>query len=126
MEMMQNAVSWVEIPVVDFERARKFYSSIYDYEMPVMDMGPVRMGFLLHEQGAGIGGAIVSGDGNIPAQNGPRIYLNGGEDLNTVLKRVEPAGGKIAQPKTEITPEFGFYAAFIDTEGNYISLHSMK
>ena len=126
MEMMKNAISWVEIPVSDFDRAKKFYSAVYDFEMPVMDMGPVRMGFLLHDQATGIGGAIVSGDGNIPSQNGPRIYLNGGENLETVLGRVEKAGGKIVTQKTEITPEFGYYASFIDSEGNYISLHSMK
>lgn len=127
MEMQKNAISWVEIPVSDFERAKKFYSAIYDYEMPEMMMGPFRMGFLLYDQeNQGIGGAIVHGEGNIPSDKGVKVYLNGGNDLNTVLNRVEKAGGKIIVPKMQITPELGYFASFIDSEGNMISLHSMN
>ena len=125
--MLKNAISWFEIPVIDFDRAKMFYSAIYDYKMPELTMGTVRMGFMLHDQeGGGIGGAIVTGDGTSPSDPGVKIYLNAGNDLNTVLHRVEAAGGKIVQEKTEITPEFGFYATFRDTEGNTISLHSMS
>jgi len=126
--MFQNAVSWIEIPVSDFDRAKKFYSSIFDYDMPEIPMGPVRMGFLLHDQqNGGIGGAIVHGDeSNAPSKTGPRVYLNGGSDLDVVLNRVTNAGGKVIMQKTEISPEYGFYGGFEDTEGNYVYLHSMK
>ncbi|ANE50396.1 VOC family protein [Flavisolibacter tropicus] len=127
MEMTTNAINWVEIPVTDFDRAKAFYSTIYDYQMPDMPMGPVRMGFLLYDQqGGGIGGAIVQGQGYAPTSKGVRVYLNGGNDLSVVLNRVEGAGGKIVLPKTQITPELGFFATFEDTEGNHISLHSMS
>lgn len=125
--MTTNAINWVEIPVTDFDRAKAFYSTIYDYQMPDMPMGPVRMGFLLYDQqGGGIGGAIVQGQGYAPTSKGVRVYLNGGNDLSVVLNRVEGAGGKIVLPKTQITPELGFFATFEDTEGNHISLHSMS
>lgn len=125
--MTKNAINWIEIPVTDFERAKAFYSAIYDYQMPDMPMGPVRMGFLLYDQqNGGIGGAIVQGQGYEPTSTGVKVYLNGGADLSTVLNRVEAAGGKIIIPKTEITPELGFFATFEDTEGNQISLHSMS
>ena len=125
MEMTKNAVNWIEIPVADFERAKKFYSQIYDYEMPEMMMGPQRMGFLMYDQqGGGIGGAIVKGDGYVPAKSGPKVYLTGGNDLNTILNRVEKAGGKVILPKMNITPELGNFGIFEDTEGNHISLHS--
>jgi len=62
--MTKNAINWIEIPVSDFERAKKFYSAIFDFEMPEMQMGPQLMGFLLYDQpGGGIGGAIVKGEG---------------------------------------------------------------
>ena len=123
---MKNAVSWIEIPVLDFERAKAFYSAIYDYKMQEMVMGPIRMGFLLCDQeNDGVGGAIVWGEDNEPSKKGPRVYLNGGEDLNLVLNRVTAAGGKVIAEKVEISPDFGYYATFEDTEGNYISLHSM-
>jgi uncharacterized protein len=126
MEMTTNAISWVEIPVTDFERAKAFYSKIFDYQMPVMEMGPYKMGFLLYDQeNGGIGGAIVQGEGCEPSKKGSKVYLNGGNDLLVVLNRVETAGGKIVLQKTEISPDFGYYATFEDTEGNHISLHSM-
>jgi len=28
-------------------------------------------------------------------------------------------------PKTQISPQYGFMGAFIDTEGNWVGLHSM-
>ncbi|MEO6668858.1 MAG: VOC family protein [Ferruginibacter sp.] len=127
MEMQKNAITWVEIPVSDFGRAKKFYSTIYDYEMPEMMMGPQKMGFLLFDQpGGGIGAAIVKGDSYVPSKEGSRVYLNGGTDLNVVLNKVENAGGKIVMPKMQITPELGHFAIFEDTEGNLISLHSVK
>lgn len=127
MEMLHNAISWFEIPVNEFERAKKFYSAIYEYDMPEMVMGTTRMGFLLHDQQkGGIGGAIVHGLEHVPSKDGPKVYLNGGEDLTVVLNRVEEAGGKVLTHKTAITPEYGYYAVFEDTEGNLISLHSGK
>ncbi|MEO0470636.1 MAG: VOC family protein, partial [Bacteroidota bacterium] len=51
-------------------------------------------------------------------------YLNGGEDLSTILGRVEAAGGTVTMPKTKINDEAGFMAFFLDSEGNRIALHS--
>ena len=124
MEMMTNSLNWFEIPVSDFERARKFYSTIYDYDMPEQKMGPVYMGFFLMELG-GIGGAIVHGEGYVPSQEGTLVYLNGGPDLSVVLDRIEAAGGKVVLSKTKINDELGYYAIFIDSEGNKLAIHSM-
>ena len=124
MESLINALNWFEIPVKDFERARKFYSTIYDYEMPTMAMGETTLGFFLVEQG-GIGGAIAFGPGYEVSEAGALIYLNGGKNLQVVLDKVEGAGGNIVAQKTLITNELGFYATFKDTEGNKVALHSM-
>jgi uncharacterized protein len=128
MEMLHNAIAWFEIPVLDFERAQGFYSKIYDYEMPEMQMGPARMGFLLSDSAkGGIGGAIVhASEGYVPSKLGHKIYLNGGKNLNVVLDRVAGAGGQLGIPKTLIAPEMGYYASFWDTEGNEVHLHSME
>lgn len=127
MEILTNAISWFEIPVNNFDRAKKFYSTIYNYDMPEQMMGNSRMGFLIsNTEKGGIGGAIVAGDGNKPATDGTLAYLNGGSDLEIVLKRVETAGGKILLPKTQISPEIGYFAIFMDSEGNRLALHSIK
>jgi predicted enzyme related to lactoylglutathione lyase len=126
MEMLKDSIFWAEIPVTDFERAKQFYSTIYDYDMPEIMMGPNRMGFLLHERGVGIGVAIVQGKGYTPSKEGVKIYLNGGSNLALVLNRVETAGGKIIMPKTQISPQFGCLGVFEDSEGNQLSIHSLQ
>lgn len=126
MEMLHHAISWFEIPVADFDRARNFYSTIYDYDMPVMEAGPVKMGILLHHrENGGIGGAIVAGEMHVPSKQGSRVYLNAGKDLQAVLDRVENAGGKIVLGKSFLGEGMGYMAVMEDTEGNHISLHSL-
>lgn len=125
MEVPTNAVNWFEIPVSDFARAKKFYSTIFGYEMPEMEMDSVRMGILPYQQGQGVGGAICFGEGYEPTEKGAKVYLNGGDDLTTVLNRVEAAGGKVELGKTAIQDDMGYFAIFYDTEGNWIGLHSM-
>ena len=124
MSTPTNALNWFEIPALDFQRAQRFYATVLGRPVESMAMGPVTMGMLSSDQ-QGVGGAIVHGDGMSPSQQGTLIYLNGGDDLSVLLARVEGAGGKIAVPKTEIGNGFGFFAHFVDTEGNKVGLHSM-
>jgi hypothetical protein len=122
---MVNALNWFEIPVTDFARAKNFYEKVLGIVIDPMEMGPVTMGMLSTDQNA-VGGAIVQGDGGSPSKSGTLVYLNGGDDLTPMLARAEAAGGSVVVPKTEIGNDFGFFAHFIDTEGNKVGLHSMK
>jgi uncharacterized protein len=122
-----NAISWFEIPANDLARAQKFYETIFGLTMAPIDMPNIKMRMFPIEDMMGVGGAVVDSGGfhKPSATDGPLIYLNGNPDLQNVLDRVEPAGGKVIVPKTEISPEYGFMAVFIDTEGNRIGLHSV-
>ena len=126
METTVNAISWFEIPVIDFARAKKFYSAIFDFDMPEMMMGPAHMGFLPHDQGKGVGGAIIKVDGHVPSTMGSLVYLSCGNDLSVVLERMDAAGGKVLVPKTLIAEGMGFFAHFLDIEGNRVGLHSVS
>lgn len=119
---MANAVNWFEIPVSDMHRATAFYSAIFAFQF---EAGPASEGYLMATFPAdnGVGGALVSGEGYVPSASGTTVYLNGGHDLSIVLNRVEAAGGKVLVPKTDIG-ENGFFAFFLDTEGNRVGLHS--
>jgi predicted enzyme related to lactoylglutathione lyase len=125
---MKSAISWFEIPSTDLDRATKFYEKIFNVTLIPMDMPSIRMRmFPVEDQVNGIGGAVVhSGGFHKPSlTDGPLIYLNGNPDLQLVLDRVVAAGGSIMVPKTEISPEYGFMAVIIDSEGNRIGLHSI-
>lgn len=125
--IFKHAISWFEIPSADIDRAQKFYEAIFDIEMIPMDMPQLQMRMFPIESMMNIGGAIChSGDFYKPsADSGPLVYLNGNPDLQNILDKVEAAGGKIVVPKTEISPEHGHMAVFLDTEGNRIALHSV-
>ena len=120
---MANAINWFEIPASNFERAKKFYSAILDAELPTQEMYGTEMAFFPME-GEGVGGSICAGENYKPSAEGTVPYLNGGNDLSTILNRVEAAGGTLITPKTKISDEIGYMAFFFDTEGNKIALHS--
>ena len=127
---LTNAINWFEIPVADFDRAKKFYETIFSYQMPESQMGLSRMGFFLYDFKSGkVGGAIVHNpELYTPVDNGTLVYLNCQPDLQVVLDKVEAAGGKILEPKTIISPEqnLGYWALIKDSEGNKVALHSMN
>lgn len=122
---MINAINWFEIPVTDFARAKKFYETLFDAEIIEMPFPGGKYGMLPCDMQKGVGGGIVQGEGFTPSDTGSIVYLNGGDDLNIPLGRIEQAGAKILLPKTSIG-ENGFMAHFIDTEGNRVALHSMS
>ena len=128
MQDLKNSINWFEIPVADFGRATKFYGALYQTELYTDKMGDFDMGFLpmSQEDKTAVGGALVAGDGYVPSQEGTVVYLNGGDDLQAILDRVEGAGGKVLVPKFEITPEYGHCAFFLDSEGNKVGIHSMN
>ena len=124
---MKNAISWFEIPSSDLNRATKFYETVFGIKLNALDLPNIKMRMFPLEDMMGVGGAVVdSGGFHKPSgTDGPLIYLNGNPDLQNVLDKVEAAGGKIMVPKTEISPEYGYMAVIIDTEGNRIGLHSI-
>lgn len=119
---MSNAINWFELPATNFERAVKFYSEVVGEELQPFQNGDMQLAFFPAKD-EGVGGCVTFGNGNKPQAEGALVYLNGGEDLSVQLARVEPAGGKVVLPKTNIG-ENGYMAYFMDTEGNRVALHS--
>jgi predicted enzyme related to lactoylglutathione lyase len=120
---MKNAINWFEIPVSDFNRAKTFYETIFNYRMQTLDLGNLKMGFLPADP-QGVGGTICWGEWYKPSVEGALVYLNGNPDLIEILSRVEKAGGKIIVAKRQISPEHGYMALFMDSEGNRVALQS--
>jgi len=118
---MAHALNWFEIPVSDINRAARFYSTILAADMAVEEVMGKRRAFLPFKDG--VGGSLTQGEGYVPSRDGALLYLNGGDDLDVVLRRVETAGGRVIKQKIAIG-EYGFVALFCDTEGNRVGLHS--
>lgn len=122
--MKHNMVVWFEIPVSEMERAKKFYETVFKIDINIVDFGGLLMGWF-PDRGEvnGARGTLIKQESYIPSQEGTLVYF-GCDDVQNELDRVKKAGGKIYQPKTEISPEHGFMGVFIDTEGNRVALHS--
>jgi predicted enzyme related to lactoylglutathione lyase len=122
---MNKWINWFEIPVSDFERAKQFYAAIFDIQFYEHEMMGTKMAMFPTGENEG-GGALVCGEDYSPSSTGTLVYLNGGNDLNTALNKVEAAGGQVFVPKTHIGEGMGYFAIFSDTEGNKIALHSIQ
>lgn len=122
--MKQSMVVWFEIPVNDMDRAKAFYETVFDIKIGIQNFGGLLMGWFPFNEGqSGASGTLIKQDSYIPSKEGTLVYFNC-EDVGNELSRVEAAGGQIYQPKTQISPEHGYMAVFIDTEGNRVALHA--
>ena len=120
---MKSFISIFEIPATDISRAINFYREILGVEIEKMEFPEIEMG-LFPYQDQMVTGVIMKGEGYEPSTKGVTIYLNGGDNLQTILDKVEKNGGKIIIPKSPHADESGFFAVFHDSEGNKIGLHS--
>lgn len=126
--MEQNMVGWFEIPVVDMDRAKKFYETVFEIEISVHDMNELVMGWFPFAEGKpGAAGSLVKHkDFYFPSETkGPLVYFSC-KDVQIQMDKVEPAGGKIVHPKKEIAPGYGYMGVFLDTENNRVALHSRE
>lgn len=120
--MDKNVVGWFEIPVTDMERAKKFYSQVFGFEMAPAQMPDVEMSFFPWvDQAPHASGALVRIDDRQPSAHGALVYFN--YSAWDEIDKVEQAGGEVLQRRTSIG-EHGFYGLIKDTEGNVVGLHS--
>lgn len=127
MARMQNPFGWVELPVLDLDRAEKFYQDLFDYKM---DRQPPKKGyemswFPMDMKSYGAAGMLIKGEHYTPSFDGPLVYFDApGESLTKAMEKVESLNIKVLAPSSPIG-EHGFMSVIADSEGNRIALHSM-
>lgn len=125
---MTSKVTHFEIPVEDMERAKRFYSEVFDWkimewpaETPEEEYTMVigaktdKNGMIV-EKGAINGGMIMR---EKPLMH-PIITIEV-EDIDDALKTVKKRGGKVTMKKM-VMEGMGAYAYFEDPEGNVMGL----
>ena len=129
---MANLLNWIEIPVKDMERAKRFYQDVLQAEISVDEqMAPgFKMGFINTPdmQKSDVGGALVEGHGYEPGQDNVLVYFNANDlgGVDAFLERVQQQGGRVTGPKMLVSEEIGYCGFFIDCEGNRMAVHAMQ
>ncbi len=119
---MANQIVWCDIPVLDLDRAVKFYSTVLGQSVKKQEFPGMTIGILPHNDGE-VGACLFTSDEEKPSEKGTMIYLNANGRLDDAIAAVASNGGKVVKPKHSIGP-FGFRAVVIDSEGNRVALHS--
>jgi predicted enzyme related to lactoylglutathione lyase len=116
---MTKLISWVEIPATDFERAVSFYRSVLKIDLQTIDCSDEKMACF-----PGGEGAVSFAPGFKPGRDGLLVSFNAEKDIEGAIERIKENGGTVVQQKTKIEAEGrGFFALFIDSEGNRVGLY---
>ncbi len=121
-----NVVGWFEIYVDDMERAKAFYSSVFQFGefMDLSDPVWQMFAFPWVENGKFAAGALSKAKGMKAGKGGTVVYFNC-DDCAIEESRVAENGGKVLKTKFSIG-EYGFISIIEDSEGNMIGLNSEK
>ncbi|ASW76244.1 bleomycin resistance protein [Chryseobacterium piperi] len=127
-----NVITWFEIPVSDTGRAKAFYETILDIKMTTRSIPETNEELtffpydpnIVQATSGRITGVLSKSENNQPSGKGTLVYINAYPEIQKVLDKVEPAGGKIISPPMQMNA--GYIAVIIDTEGNRIGLHAEK
>ncbi len=124
IQKKSNPVVYFEIPVIDIDRATKFYSTVFNFKFDTTIIDNNKMAlFPFTEEKSGISGALAMGEIYKPTKDGVLIYFNT-VNIDETLRLANVNGGQILYPKTD--NGIGLVAEFEDTEGNRIALYQSK
>ena len=125
--MSADTLCWTDIPVVNLERAIKFYSAVLGREVGRRSEGGFEYGLLPHAEQNASGCLCVAADSagvaNRPSQTGPLIYLSVDGRLDAAVTAAAANGGKVLEERQQIGPH-GYRAIIVDSEGNRLALHA--
>lgn len=112
---------WIEIPVSDLERAKRFYETVFGHEATdVVEDGARRITIVPGEPSVSLNQTA----GFTPGPQGPLPYFEVGA-VTSALQRVGAAGGEVVDPATP-RGELGLFAVVRDSEGNLLTLHGTE
>ena len=124
IQKKSNPVVYFEVPVIDMERATKFYSTVFNFKFDTTIIDNNKMAlFPFTEEKSGISGALAMGEIYKPTKDGVLLYFNT-VNIDETLRLANANGGQILYPKTD--NGIGLVAEFEDTEGNRIALYQSK
>lgn len=124
MSVNTNTFCWIDIPVLDLDRAINFYATVLDQNVQKISEPGFEFGLLPHTDN-NVSGCLCVMDDRKPSLQGPLVYLNVEGKLDQAVAATEKAGGKVLKAAEQIGP-YGHRAVIVDTEGNGVALYSKE
>lgn len=128
---MSNRVVHFEIQADDPERAAKFYSDVFGWDIKKWDSPEMEYWMVMtapmDSKEPGINGGLLRRPCPAPAeQKGTNCFVCTVqvEDFDATAQKIEAAGGIVAMPKFAIA-NMAWQGYFLDTEGNTFGLHQV-
>lgn len=116
--LLDDTAVWFEVPVIDFERAKRFYGAVLGTPLEDEAGGPNPMAQFPGADDKSVRGHIYPGT-PAPGGTGPTVHL-GVAELQASLARVAGNGGEVVSPVIEIPA--GRFAYCLDPDGNSFGL----
>ena len=139
--MEHSSITWIQIPAEDLKRAATFYEKVFgaSFFFEVLNNIPHAV-FKEDKNGKKLlNGALIKITEKITSGVGPILFWDATGDFETIIKRIKENGGEVIKtkklikkkesetsstiPNTYIDKKPGYYAHFIDSEGNKMGLY---
>lgn len=139
--MEHTSVEWIQIPSKNLKRAASFYKAVFDADFFFEELNNIPHAvFKMGKSGKKLlNGALIEVDSKESLGMGCVLFFNATGDFETIMNLIKLNGGKITKNKTLITNKEsensytipntyidnkpGYYAHFIDSEGNKMGLY---
>ena len=139
--MEHTAIQWIQIPAKNLKRATSFYKNIFDADFFYEDLNGIPHAvFKVGENGKKLlHGAIIELNEKENVGQGPVLFFDATGDFETIIDLIKENGGEVTHKKTLITKREsedsytipntyidnkpGYYARFVDCEGNKMGLY---
>jgi predicted enzyme related to lactoylglutathione lyase len=128
---MDNRIVWADIPVIDLDRAMRFYGAVMQTKFQQvegmegigLEAPPEQPSAADEPPSFPVSFDLAVGENQKPSTQGCTIYLNSNGDPEGMIERAVAAGGKLLMPVTDMGQMVGSIGFFLDSEGNRIGVH---
>ena len=117
---MANAFVHLELMAADVEKAKKFYSDLFSWELEDTEMGPLK--YTTIKPGEGPGGGMLKNP--MPGPSQWLAYVNV-PDVRAATKKATALGAKVHKEYTEV-PGMGAFTIIQDPGGAWLGLWEPK
>lgn len=139
--MDHSIVQWIQIPTKNLTRAVSFYEAVFGAKFFFEELNDIPHAiFKADNQGKKLlNGALIKVDKDTSFGLGAILFFDATGDFETILDLIKEKGGKVIKSKTLITRKDtvtsyaipntyidnkpGYYAHFLDSEGNRMGLY---